>query len=113
VASGGKGHIDDPRRLGQRVVRSRGSLSQRELADAVGVSPAYISRIERGERVPSLQLVERVARALGVDVGWLRGESSFVGKGKQRAQPISAAAIAAELKTIEGAIDRIRRHIDA
>ena len=51
-------HYDDPAAVGRRVYEAReaAGLSQRELAFP-GCSAAYISRIERGERVPSLQVM--------------------------------------------------------
>jgi transcriptional regulator with XRE-family HTH domain len=60
-------HYDDPAAVGKRVYEARESagLSQRELAFP-GCSAAYISRIERGERVPSLQVMRELARRTGV-----------------------------------------------
>jgi transcriptional regulator with XRE-family HTH domain len=43
----------------------------RELGEAVGISGAYISRIEKDQRVPSLQLIHRFADHLGVSRAWL------------------------------------------
>jgi transcriptional regulator with XRE-family HTH domain len=45
-------------------------LSQRDLAFP-GCSAAYISRIERGERVPSLQVLRELARRCGVSEAYL------------------------------------------
>jgi transcriptional regulator with XRE-family HTH domain len=55
----------DVRRIGERIRERRieAGLSQRELATD-GVSNAYISRIEAGLRVPSLQAVIALARRL-------------------------------------------------
>jgi transcriptional regulator with XRE-family HTH domain len=108
VARHGDQHVDSAVRLGQRLRRARGSLSQRELAKHIGASAAYLSRIERGERVPSLQLLERIADALGVDLDWLRGRSSSTGGQKSRA---INPAIAVELDAIEAALARIRAHM--
>ncbi len=60
-------HYDDPQAVGQRVREARlaAGLSQRELSFP-GCSSAYISRIERGERVPSLQVMREIARRAGV-----------------------------------------------
>jgi transcriptional regulator with XRE-family HTH domain len=60
-------HVDDPRAVGKRLVEAReeSGLSQRDLAFP-GCSAAYISRIERGERVPSLQVLRELARRCGV-----------------------------------------------
>jgi transcriptional regulator with XRE-family HTH domain len=58
--------------IGQRVRRLRleRGLSQRELS-AQGVSYAYISRIEAGERMPSVKALRTLARKLGVSPEYL------------------------------------------
>ena len=60
-------HYDDPPPSGSGSSRrdEAAGLSQRELAFP-GCSAAYISRIERGERVPSLQVMRELARRTGV-----------------------------------------------
>lgn len=50
--------------------RSRG-WSQEELADATGLDRTYISGIERGVRNPSLLTQKRIADALGVSLATL------------------------------------------
>jgi transcriptional regulator with XRE-family HTH domain len=67
-------HVDDPRAVGMRLTEARDAkgLSQRDLAFP-GCSAAYISRIERGERVPSLQVLRELAVRCGVSeahLGW-------------------------------------------
>jgi transcriptional regulator with XRE-family HTH domain len=59
--------------VGARVRRLRlaRGLSQRALSGP-GVSDAYISRIERGSRTPSLETLEYLAGRLGVDKEYLR-----------------------------------------
>jgi transcriptional regulator with XRE-family HTH domain len=60
-------HYDDPDAVGKRLrdAREAAGLSQRELAFP-GCSAAYISRIERGERIPSLQVMRELASRIGV-----------------------------------------------
>lgn len=60
-------HYDDPAAVGARLhaARDAARLSQRELAFP-GCSAAYISRIERGERIPSLQVLRELAHRVGV-----------------------------------------------
>jgi transcriptional regulator with XRE-family HTH domain len=60
-------HYDDPVAVGRRLYEARlaAGLSQRAIAFP-GCSSAYISRIERGERVPSLQVLRELARRTGV-----------------------------------------------
>ena len=65
-------HVDDPRAVGERLkaAREAAGLSQRQLAFP-GCSPAYISRIEAGDRIPSLQLLREIGRRLGVTEDYL------------------------------------------
>ena len=58
------------RRLGMRIkqVREERGMTQADLAAKVGVHSVYLSRIERGVQVPSLPLLEKLARALRVEM---------------------------------------------
>lgn len=60
-------HVDSPKAVGDRLrsAREAAGLSQRQLSFP-GCSPAYISRIESGDRIPSLQLLRELGRRLGV-----------------------------------------------
>src|SRR4029079_2766550 len=60
-------HVDSPAAVGERLkaARERVGLSQRQLSFP-GCSPAYISRIESGDRIPSLQLLRELGRRLTV-----------------------------------------------
>ncbi|MGK2850428.1 MAG: helix-turn-helix domain-containing protein [Candidatus Limnocylindrales bacterium] len=51
-----------------RETRSILDITQRELAGAVGVSRPFISAIEAGRADPSLDLVQRIAAALGLEI---------------------------------------------
>ena len=52
-------------------LRERKKWSQRELAERVGVSQTTIALIESGDREPSLDVLRRLAQALGVTVSEL------------------------------------------
>ena len=52
-----------------REVRLKKELSQGDVARILGVHRSYISGLERGRRNPSLLTVQKVAKALGVNVG--------------------------------------------
>lgn len=58
--------------LGERLrsFRLRDGFTQRELAERVagGLDLSYIGRIERGEQLPSLKMLQKLGRALGVSV---------------------------------------------
>lgn len=50
-----------------RELRRRKGVSQKEMAAAIGVSPAYLSALEHGKRgVPSFDFLQRVAGYLNV-----------------------------------------------
>jgi len=57
--------------LGQRLVRLRkdADLTQAALAALVGVSQVQISLIESGQREPSVGVLRKLAKALGVSLG--------------------------------------------
>jgi tetratricopeptide (TPR) repeat protein len=65
--------------VGQRLkqARKQKGISQRTLAFA-GCTAAYISRIEAGERIPSLQLLRELGRRLGVSADYLATGSEEV-----------------------------------
>lgn len=72
--------------FGRNVAQARRALglSQEELADAARVARSYMSDVERGARNPTLRVVERIARALGVSPGDLlmpRSEPGPSGRG--------------------------------
>ncbi|MDD2309674.1 MAG: helix-turn-helix transcriptional regulator [Desulfuromonadaceae bacterium] len=56
--------------LGARIkeLRKRVGLSQDLLAEKVGIESKYLSRIEVGKRQPSLDLLERIADSLQVEM---------------------------------------------
>jgi transcriptional regulator with XRE-family HTH domain len=54
-----------------REWRAKRELSQAELAKASGVSREYIARIELGQHDPTVSTLEKLAKALKVDVAKL------------------------------------------
>jgi len=51
-----------------REARRRAGLTQAALAEKAGVAKSTVGRIESGARKPSVELVERLARAAGLEV---------------------------------------------
>ena len=80
-------HVDTPEAVGRRLrtARDRAGLSQRALAFP-GCSAAYISRLEAGDRSPSLQVLRELARRLGVS-------EQHLATGRGRAERQDAASI--------------------
>jgi transcriptional regulator with XRE-family HTH domain len=56
-----------------RRLRAKKKLSQKALADKVGISVSSVSMLERGQRSPPLETIEKMAKALGVPPGALLG----------------------------------------
>lgn len=57
-----------------KVWRQHRGLSQRQLAELVGVRATYVSQLETGRKRPSLDLAITLARALSVTLDDLVGE---------------------------------------
>jgi len=57
-----------PKLLGKKVQRYRKKtgMSQEEVAHKVGISRAYMGYIEQGRNVPSLEILEKIAKAIKV-----------------------------------------------
>ena len=70
-------HVDDPAAVGRRLreAREAAGLTQRELSFE-GCTAAYVSRIEAGARVPSLQILREFGKRLGVSADFLATGSS-------------------------------------
>ena len=59
-----------------RDLRHVRNLSQRQLAARMGVPRTYISKIENGKAMPTLSSLDRLARALQVDISTLLRDSN-------------------------------------
>jgi tetratricopeptide (TPR) repeat protein len=96
-------HVDDPRAVGRRLreARTRAALSQRELAAGL-CTAAYVSRLEAGARVPSLQLLQELGRRLGVSGNYLA--TGTIGDGDSSTR-LMDAEIALRLDQTEEARD--------
>ena len=57
-----------PKKLGKKIqkVRKDKGMSQEVVADKVNISRAYMGFIEQGRNVPSVEILERIARILGI-----------------------------------------------
>jgi transcriptional regulator with XRE-family HTH domain len=49
-----------------RRLRTERGWTQEDLADAAGLTTTYVGQVERGDKVPSLTVVLKLARGLGV-----------------------------------------------
>ena len=68
-----KSELSIKQRFGLAIKQRRGELgiSQEELAFRTGLHRTYISDIERGSRNPSLENIEKLAKALEISLSTL------------------------------------------
>lgn len=69
--------IFDKEVLRQRIQESRlrMKMNQNQLAEKAGITPAAISQIEKGNRVPSIPVLHRIANVLEVTLDYLTGKT--------------------------------------
>ncbi len=58
-----------------RLLRKRNNLTQRQLADTLGVSESRIGMYERCQREPDFEMLEAIADYFNVDMDYLTGRS--------------------------------------
>ena len=49
-----------------RILRKQKGLSQEELADSAGINRNYVGQIEREEKSPTIDVIEKLAKPLDV-----------------------------------------------
>lgn len=59
---------------GIRTHRKAASLTQEKLAEKIGINPVYMGQIERGYRVPTVDVLLRIARAMNLNLRDLLSE---------------------------------------
>jgi tetratricopeptide (TPR) repeat protein len=103
-------HVDSPSAVGERLkqARERAGLSQRQLSFS-GCSPAYISRIESGDRIPSLQLLRELGQRLGVSEDYLATGAADRGA---RSTELAQAEAALRLDELDAAEDLYRQGLE-
>lgn len=63
-----------------RKARADAGLSQEELADRAGLDRSYVGGVERGERNPTLIVVVKISKGLGLSVPQLFARFPVSGK---------------------------------
>lgn len=72
--------MDINKQLGMRIkyLRTLKKWSQEDLALEAEVNKNYLSDLERGERNPTVKVLEKIAKALGISISDLfKGIQSF------------------------------------
>ncbi len=62
--------------LGKNIAKLRKvkKLKSKELAEMVGIRQPYISAIENGKKIPSIEVLQNIAKSLGTTTSELLGE---------------------------------------
>ena len=86
-------------RLGKTIksIRARQDLTQSQLAERADLSVSYVSLIEQGKRVPGVDVLEKIARAMGVPFNILvflaSDKSELEGIDQEAAEKLSLLAM--------------------
>jgi transcriptional regulator with XRE-family HTH domain len=78
--------MDLQERIGRRLaeLREAAGVSQHALATSIGVTSQFVSRLESGERAPSLKVIEAIATRLKVDPADLMRTDPGTGSGNPK-----------------------------
>ena len=92
-----------------RDLRHVRNLSQRQLAARMNVPRTYISKIENGKAMPTLSSLDRLARALQVDISVLLRDSST--RHKDETAVLMTDPFLAEIAMYASELDALQRSI--
>lgn len=81
---------------GLRRLRAGAGLSQKQLAEVIEVDPSFISRLESGEREPSLGTLKEISAAVAAPPGVLLAIALLADmpeENRERYQPVIAQLV--------------------
>lgn len=80
--------------IGSVITRLRKAkkLSREDLGSVVGTSGAVIGRYERNEITPSVEIANKIAKALDISLDYLVGNNSIIVKDKKILERVEAIA---------------------
>lgn len=58
-----------------RIARTKLKMTQQHLADTIDMSANYLGKIERADRILSLETLVKIANALGTNIDYLLSDS--------------------------------------
>ncbi len=98
---------DTALRLGKRIrsLRVSEKISQEELAFKAGISTTYLGQIERAEKSPTVEMLEKISKALDISLYELfsfdESISASIGKINAQLSPMSDKELSEVLKVIK------------
>lgn len=93
-----------------RILREQKNMSQGVIEHRTGLLRCYISRVENGHTVPSVETLEKMARALEVPMYRLFTDEDRIEKPKltfSKADPARSTKLDAELRPFAKALSRM------
>lgn len=95
----------DRRQLAHRIreLREAKGLSQAEVAEQIGTKQPSIARIERGESLPKIEMLQRLARVFG-----MRVQIEFVPAPRRRRRKAAAKKVEARAERADEARPGVR-----
>lgn len=95
--------LDDELHIGARLAQARAAagLTQRQIADRIGVKESTIDRWESGETSPRGHRVSKLAGMLGVSISWI-----LMGRGVEPNGGVS------DIERIRNDLDSVRARLD-
>lgn len=90
-------------KLGSRIkaYRKARGISQEQLAEMIGIEPKHVSRLEVGTSYPTIDRLEKIARALHVPMG------SFFDSGNQEQLSEKAKRLELMIRELDNDYQRI------
>lgn len=90
-------------KLGSRIkaYRKARGISQEQLAEMIGIEPKHVSRLEVGTSYPTIDRLEKIARALHVPMG------SFFDRGNQEQLSEKAKRLELMIRELDSDYQRI------
>jgi len=99
--------------LGERIkiARKKAGLTQGELAKKVGITYPTLNKYEKNHRVPNSQILDRIARELNCDPGWLLSGAGDILRGSTDLDTLSVSNIPVLGRVPAGFPDRVSEEI--
>ncbi len=93
-----------------RLIRVYHDMKQNEAADRLGVSKSYLSEIERGHKIPSLDLIRKYEKTFNIPASSIMFFSENLGNSRthESARTFVASKIISLMKYIEDKSETVR-----
>ena len=94
-----------------RIIRAAFGLKQSELAERLSISPGQLSLVEAGKRQPSVGVIDRMAKAVGIPTALIAILASEPGEMEKTPDANVSDLARALLRLLVGANDKPRQSL--